>query len=451
MQPLLPLTLVVAIARNRVIGSRGQLPWPTEKGRRPAWVAADMKHFREVTDGHAIIMGSKTFDSIGKALPKRTNIVVTRNPFRFCEARGWGVTPASAPHDGARGRDCLFSHSHNVYVAPSVERAIELARSVDPAPCVIGGADIYRQTLPLATKILITEVFEDFDGDVLFPEFDREHFVETRKTAMIETATIDQRSPPFSFIDIVELRRRSAADVHHQAMELVDQAKAMWRGRERTAAVGRDALLARALEKERLAAAMTEAQPTRAVLYRSAASIAAQLGRRADVEELVAHGLAGAPHAIAGELLAIRSQARGATENAGIKRVYVASRTRYGERWRATREQLKDDGIVVTSTWIDECEAGQSQDLSDLWRRCITEATEADFLILYAEDIVLKGALVEMGAALSHGVPVLLVASEDVDFSHVSAFAHPLVKRFYTMDAALSHVRAAAPKSRADS
>ncbi len=135
------LSLIAAMARNRVIGLHNRLPW-----RLPA----DMKRFRELTTGHAIVMGRKTFDSLARPLPNRTNIVVTRDR-------------AFRP-DGAT-------------VAHSVEDAIARA-GADREIFVIGGEQIYRQTLPVADRLYLTLVDSDFDGDAWFPEYDAKEWTE---------------------------------------------------------------------------------------------------------------------------------------------------------------------------------------------------------------------------------------------------------------------------------
>lgn len=134
------LSLIVAVARNGVIGKGGNLAWK---------ISDDLKFFRETTTGHPVIMGRKTFDSIGKPLPKRTNIVISRT---------------------MKERD-------GVHVARTIESALEFARceakkmGVDEA-FVIGGADLYEKTLPLADRLYLTEVEADVDGDVRFPAID---------------------------------------------------------------------------------------------------------------------------------------------------------------------------------------------------------------------------------------------------------------------------------------
>lgn len=131
---------------DRVIGAGGTLPWR---------IPEDLRRFKATTMGHAIIMGRKTFDSVGRALPGRRNIVVTRTTV---------VAPA-------------------VEIARSIEEAITLARTTDPEPCVVGGAEIYRLALPLATRLLVTWVERKVEGDARFPEVDWSEWQETQRRA----------------------------------------------------------------------------------------------------------------------------------------------------------------------------------------------------------------------------------------------------------------------------
>ena len=134
-----PVTLVVAVAENGVIGKDGALPWR---------IPEDMRRFKRLTMGKPVIMGRKTWDSLPrKPLPGRTNIVVTRNKdFRA---------------EGAR-------------VAGSLTEAAEIAREEKPeAVMVIGGEAIYAEALPRANRIELTEVAGAFEGDAFFPKFDR--------------------------------------------------------------------------------------------------------------------------------------------------------------------------------------------------------------------------------------------------------------------------------------
>ena len=143
---LAPLALIVAVARNGVIGKDGGLPWH---------VSEDLKHFKRTTNGHTIIMGRKTHESIGRPLPKRRNIVVTRQAgavFEGCEA------------------------------ANSLDEAITIARSTDDCPFIIGGASLYEEALPLATELHLTTIDEDVEGDTFFPE-DLSAFVEVESRA----------------------------------------------------------------------------------------------------------------------------------------------------------------------------------------------------------------------------------------------------------------------------
>jgi dihydrofolate reductase len=129
-------SLVVAMARNRVIGRDNRLPW-----RLPA----DMAYFKEVTMGHPVIMGRRTFESIGKPLPGRLNIVVSRNP----QYKVPGCT-----------------------VVDSLDSAWRAAGGAAEA-LVIGGTSLFAEALPLADRIHLTVVDADVPGDTWFPEFDR--------------------------------------------------------------------------------------------------------------------------------------------------------------------------------------------------------------------------------------------------------------------------------------
>ena len=128
------LTLIVASDRHNGIGIRNTLPW-----RLPE----DLAFFKRTTSGHPIIMGRKTFDSIGRPLPNRRNIVVTRNP-------NWS-------HQG-------------VEAVSSLPEAATLAG--DGEAFVIGGAQIYAEALPLAARLIVTEIDADFECDAFFPQLD---------------------------------------------------------------------------------------------------------------------------------------------------------------------------------------------------------------------------------------------------------------------------------------
>ena len=141
-----PLAMVVAMTADRVIGKDGGMPWH---------IPEDLKHFRRVTMGHAIIMGRKTHESIGRALPRRRNIVITRQ------------------------RDAVFEGCD---VAHSIEDAIAMARAGgDDEPRIVGGGVIYEAALPLATKLYVSEVDLDVEGDTHFPPFDPDQWTETER------------------------------------------------------------------------------------------------------------------------------------------------------------------------------------------------------------------------------------------------------------------------------
>ncbi len=161
-------TLVVAIARNGVIGRNNQLPW-----RLPD----DLAYFKRVTMGRPVIMGRRTHESIGKPLPGRRNIVVTRNP-------GY-----SAP-------GCT--------VVPSLEAAYRAAGDVEEV-YVIGGTSLFEAALPDAQRIHLTEVEADVEGDTYFPEFDRSLW---RETEISRHGADERHAYPFR---IVQLDRLAAA------------------------------------------------------------------------------------------------------------------------------------------------------------------------------------------------------------------------------------------------
>ena len=138
------ISIIAALARNRVIGIENRLPW-----RLPE----DLAHFKALTLNHPILMGRKTFESLGRPLPGRTNIVITRN--------------ASYRPDG-----CL--------VADSIPAAIALCNGADEV-FFIGGADLYRQAIPLADRLYLTEVDIESQGDAWFPEYDRSAFREVSR------------------------------------------------------------------------------------------------------------------------------------------------------------------------------------------------------------------------------------------------------------------------------
>jgi dihydrofolate reductase len=139
------ITLVAAVADNGVIGASGGIPWR---------IPEDFAHFKRVTLGHTLVMGRATYDSIGRALPGRTTIVLTRDP-------AW-----SAP---------------DVLVAASLDEALALAADLPGEVMVAGGAAVYAAALPVADAQVLTEVHLSPEGDTFYPSWDRSEWVEVRR------------------------------------------------------------------------------------------------------------------------------------------------------------------------------------------------------------------------------------------------------------------------------
>lgn len=155
------ITIVVAIAQNHAIGKDNQLLWNLPR---------DLKHFKDITTGHTVIMGRKTYDSVGKPLPKRRNIIITRQNITIegCE------------------------------VVSSIEDALALCADEEEV-FVAGGAEIYRQSMHLVNRIYLTIVKKDFEADSFFPPIDEKEW----KTVAREDFEPDEKNPlPFSFITL---------------------------------------------------------------------------------------------------------------------------------------------------------------------------------------------------------------------------------------------------------
>jgi dihydrofolate reductase len=130
------LAIIAAVAANGVIGAGNRLPWH---------LADDLRHFRALTAGHTVVMGRRTWESIGRPLPARQNVVVTRQ-------HAYGASGAE--------------------VVPSLSAALAAARMPPPVFC-IGGSVLYHEALALATTLYMTEIDRAFTGDATFPKFDR--------------------------------------------------------------------------------------------------------------------------------------------------------------------------------------------------------------------------------------------------------------------------------------
>jgi dihydrofolate reductase len=156
------ISLICATSQNGVIGLNNRLPWH---------LPADLAHFKKLTMGHHILMGRRTYQSIGRPLPGRTNVVITRQ--KDFQAEG-----------------CLMAHS--------VEQAIALCHKDDEI-FVIGGAEIYQQTLPVADKIYLTIIHQDFEGDTFLFEIDKTVWQETSRE---DFAPDEKNKYRYSFITL---------------------------------------------------------------------------------------------------------------------------------------------------------------------------------------------------------------------------------------------------------
>lgn len=139
-------TIVVAMGNKREIGVDNNLLWHLPK---------DLKHFKDITSGHPIIMGRKTYESIGKPLPNRTNIVVSRKGDWFEEG---------------------------ILIVGSIKEAIKFAKKIDENVFIIGGGNIYAQTIDLADRLEVTQVDADFPADTFFPKIDAKVWAKTNET-----------------------------------------------------------------------------------------------------------------------------------------------------------------------------------------------------------------------------------------------------------------------------
>ncbi len=156
------LSIIVAVADNGVIGRDNSLPWR---------LSADLKRFKELTMGHHLLLGRKSFDSVGRPLPGRTMVVISR------------------------GKPSL---PEGVLLAHSLDEAIAIARAAgDGEAFVGGGGEIYRLALPLAERIYLTRVHADFDGDTKFPDYDES---EWSLLAREELPSDEANSPDHSFL-----------------------------------------------------------------------------------------------------------------------------------------------------------------------------------------------------------------------------------------------------------
>ncbi|QKZ12377.1 dihydrofolate reductase [Spirosoma sp. KUDC1026] len=162
------ISLIAAVAKNGIIGANNDMPWH---------LPDDFAFFKRKTSHHPIIMGRKSLDALGKPLPNRTNIVITRNP----DFQATGVT-----------------------VTHTIDAAIEQARQINQEEIfVIGGAEIYAMALPIATTLYLTEIDKAYPGDTYFPAFDRSEWQEISRHAH----PADERHE--TSFDFVEYQRKN--------------------------------------------------------------------------------------------------------------------------------------------------------------------------------------------------------------------------------------------------
>jgi len=155
------VSIIVAIGENHAIGKNNQLLWHMPN---------DLKHFKDVTSGRSIIMGRKTFDSVGKPLPRRRNIVVTRQDITIPGCK----------------------------VVKSIEAGLALCKDEDEV-FIGGGAEIYKLAMHLTDRIYLTIIHKNFDADTFFPEIDKSEWKEVKR----EDFEPDEKNPlPYSFITL---------------------------------------------------------------------------------------------------------------------------------------------------------------------------------------------------------------------------------------------------------
>ncbi len=179
------ISLIVAVSQNQVIGKDNRLLWK---------IADDLKRFKSLTTGHNILMGRKTFESLGRPLPNRTNIIITRNKDYTCE------------HD-------------NVHVFNTINKGIEFAKTNGETELfIIGGGQIYAQSMDIAHRIYITTVHTTIDGDTYFPEdkktFKKKNLDTTytwKKTGPIERFKKDERNEYDFDFQILERKDKNVA------------------------------------------------------------------------------------------------------------------------------------------------------------------------------------------------------------------------------------------------
>ena len=160
------LSLIVAMASNRAIGLNKQMPWH---------LSADLKKFKQITMGAPILMGRKTFESIGKPLVGRTNIIISRNP---------------------------KYQQQGCFVFNSIEVALKTYHA-EPEVFIIGGASFYKAMLPLADRLYLTDIHQVFEADTFFPEINRSQWQEVAREDINNDNSVDFK---YSFLTLERLK-----------------------------------------------------------------------------------------------------------------------------------------------------------------------------------------------------------------------------------------------------
>ncbi len=175
------VSIIVAVADNGVIGRAQQLPWH---------LPDDLRRFKALTMGKPILMGRRTYESIGQPLPGRRNLVLSRKP-------------GAAPHADMPPTPATLATGTTLEYVASLAEALQRCATAGEV-CVIGGADVFREALPLATHLHLTRVGAQIAGDVSFPEFDLRDW---RETARLEHPADERHAWPMTFVDLERLKR----------------------------------------------------------------------------------------------------------------------------------------------------------------------------------------------------------------------------------------------------
>lgn len=162
---------IVAMSQNRVIGKNNQLPWHLPE---------DLKYFKRITSGHPVIMGRKTFESMGRPLPNRTNVIITRqpdyDPIKAVAGPDIAVTKPQVAGEFSGPVSTAPKAPPPIFVVDSVEKALEKFRDRDEEVFIIGGGEIFKQSFPTVDKLYLTLIHKDFEGDIFFPSWNPAEF-----------------------------------------------------------------------------------------------------------------------------------------------------------------------------------------------------------------------------------------------------------------------------------